>query len=187
MLEDKRVGGMLWLKQNAPCCCLWPLQPQPSHSYTFVNAWKTLSDLMMVTTVCNCNGTDLWTNHPLLPSRIRTRQSRVYSGCQELLHLGAGAAEIRDTHPSLSSHPSQLLPLLISKLVIKVCSCCTFLNWHLGPYSSRNSHWSVLEHRLSKPSGTSAVFAAWCSSDTSQFQNNFVTLKQHYQCVFSWP
>lgn len=98
MLEGKRVGGLLWLKQNAPGCCLWPLQPQPSHSNTFVNAWKTLRDLMLVTTVCHCNGTGLWTNHPLLPPRIRTRQSQVYSGCQELLHLGAGPAEIWDKH-----------------------------------------------------------------------------------------
>lgn len=105
--------------------------------------------------------------------------------CCPSAHLGAGAAEILDT--SLSPQPSQLLSLLISKLVIKVCSCCTFLNWHLGPYSSKNSHWSVLEHRLSKPSGTSCIFAVWCSSDTWQFQHNFVTLKQHYRRVFNCP
>lgn len=151
---------------------------------------KTLDDLMLVPTVCHCNRTDLWTHHPVLPSRIRTRQSQIYSGCQNCCpdaHLGAGAGEIWDPPPSLSPHPSQLLSLLISKLVIKVCSCCTFLNWHLGPYSSKNSHWSMLEHRLSKPSGTSCIFAVWCSSDTWQFQHNFLTLKQHYQCVSNWP
>lgn len=137
------MGGMLWLKQNDPGCCLWPLQPQPSHNNTSGNVWKTLGDLMLVATVCHCNGQicELTTlSCPPGSGQDKARFIKDARSCCSTAHLGAGAAEIWDPHSSLSPHPSQLLVLLISKLVIKVCSCCTFLNWHLGPYSSENSH-----------------------------------------------
>lgn len=80
----------------------------------FVTAVKGWDDLMLVATVCHCNGTDLWTSHPLLPSRITMGQSQIYSGCRELLALClCGRRCCRDVyHPPAPKKKRYLSPCL---------------------------------------------------------------------------
>lgn len=172
--------------------CLWPLQPQPSRNNTFVNHLEGLGWF-------NARGCSLslrWDRSvnsppsPALQDHDRTKPDLFWMpGWWEPLALRLpGRRCCRDAGPASLPFPLPQVFINKHKLVIKGFLCLgTFLNWHLGPYSSKNSHWFVLEHRLRKPSGTGDIFAAWCSSDAWQFQGNFVTLKQHYRCVFNWP
>lgn len=101
-LEEKKVGGMIWLKQSARLHCLWLLRPQSSRKNTsVVTALKALGDLMPVATVCHCDGTDLWTNDPSVPFRIMTGRSQIYLGCRELLVFHPpGRRYCRDAGPT---------------------------------------------------------------------------------------
>lgn len=56
-------------------------------------------------------GQILWANHPLLPSSIRTRQSQIYLGCQELLpQYAPGCRNCRDITSETHNPPCPLTP-----------------------------------------------------------------------------